>query len=68
MLRAFHDVSVRDDEAGRIDDEAGADNALAADGDVRVAARIFFNSPITSYGYLNDARRNFFDESFDGGV
>jgi hypothetical protein len=61
-------VGVGDDEARSVNDEARTDDALAADGDVGGTAGIFFDGAVASDGDLNYAGRNFFDESFDGGV
>lgn len=68
VFGAFYDVGVGDDEARSVNDKAGANYALAADGDVGGAASIFFDCAEARDGDLNDAGRNFFDESFDGGI
>ena len=58
-------MGVGDDVAVGIDDEAGADSALASDDHAGVAA-LSFQRTVAGHQDLDDAGRNLLDEGVDG--
>ena len=66
-LRAGNDVSVGDDVAGRVDDEAGTNGALAPDDHAGVAALAFQRS-VAGNQNLHHAGRYLLDKRVNGFV
>ena len=67
-LRAVDDVGVGDDVAVGINDDAGADGAVAFDDGGILAAFGGFGGPVAGDEDLDYGGGNAVDESFDGGV